>query len=412
MGALKSAAPPAKAAASTKARAHELNATQEAERLGRIAESLMKVAKSSKFPTGTEKVIQDVERAAREARVARSQGSLRGIVRNATAEVLALQARLASRMKELKADEKSDNVNYIKEASLNRLEAIAKSLRKVTAKHNLQGGDAILADVDKAVAAIKAEKDGAKVQETMDHAMAELHAFQESLEAQVAQATSASHTTGSKDKVQVLFDALYDIQDLPRKDQLAVVAKPEFKDLPEVKELLASQPADDEPLAISLGKILDAKAVKATMAPAAKKSSKQESIARIEHEILQHTNLTQDRAATLAPIVRELEGRLDRVEQKRQALEVAQKRAEESAAKILDAHGKGDDRVAKKANMVVKYLRKKTARQYKKKSASLDAESKALQDAIASIKAGKVDELQAAMKRLSAMKSKSQEFLH
>lgn len=407
------AAPPAPPAKTALRLVPTLNATVEASRLDRIAASLTKVVSRPHAPQGAAEVLGDVVHAAQAVRRATNQDVMRMLVRNATSEVLALQARLNARFKTLKAEEKMDTLAKSKPAAVQKLEGIQKSLQKLTAKGGFEDGQAVLENVNKALVAVKAAESSSQVKEIMRHMMSELHAFQVTLEAKVAEARKKADA--APDKTQVLFDALYDIQDLPLEDQLAVVQKPEYKDLPEVQKLLDSKPNGDEPLAIAFGRILD-EAREKKKKSGLKHKGHQESTARIEHDILQHSNLTKEKATVLAPIVRELEGRLDRVEEKRSALDKAEKQMEKHSdmlASAADRHkSEGNEAAAKKAAGISKYLKKKTAREFKKKRASLDAEAKALTDAIAAIKVGKVNELQAAMKRLGDMKGNKQEFLH
>lgn len=146
-----------------------------------------------------------------------------------------------------------------------------------------------------------------------------------------------------------------------------------------------------------------------------KMPSNMESLDNITQLIMKRGNLTKDKAKSLAPIVQQLEARLDHLEYKEKNAEMTQaefaKREKKVTNKAMET--KVGDREAKKAKMLMKYLKRKTQRAYKKKVSEWKAEKKALHDAINAIYVGKVDKLQAAMTRLNEVHSPNQqEFLH
>jgi len=146
-----------------------------------------------------------------------------------------------------------------------------------------------------------------------------------------------------------------------------------------------------------------------------KMPSNMESLDNITQLIMKRGNLTKDKAKSLAPIVQQLEARLDHLEYKEKNAEMTQaefaKREKKVTNKAMET--KVGDREAKKAKMLMKYLKRKTQRAYKKKVSEWKAEKKALHDAINAIYVGKVDKLQAAMARLNEVHSPNQqEFLH
>lgn len=169
------------------------------------------------------------------------------------------------------------------------------------------------------------------------------------------------------------------------------------------QELEASKNADP---------VTDAMGVNVTVP---KLPSNIESIDNITQFIVKKGNLTKEKASSLAPIVQQLEARLDHLEYQEKNAEMTQaefaKREKKVNDKSMASHV--GDREATKAKLLMKYLKRKTQRAYKKKMTEWKAEKKALHDAIDAIKVGKLDKLQAAMSRLNDVHApKQQEFLH
>merc|ERR1719335_390274 len=123
-----------------------------------------------------------------------------------------------------------------------------------------------------------------------------------------------------------------------------------------------------------------------------KLKSHQESIETITKTILKRSNLTEDRAKSLAPIVRQLQGRLDHIDYKEKDAEMTQQELEKREKKVESSplHSIGD-KEAKRSQKLMKYLKKKTKRAFLKRQAQWKNEKKALNDAIDAIYAGKVD---------------------
>jgi hypothetical protein len=140
-----------------------------------------------------------------------------------------------------------------------------------------------------------------------------------------------------------------------------------------------------------------------------------ESLENITQLIMKKANLSKEKAKSLAPIVQQLEARLDHLEYQEKNAEMTQAEfaAREKKVTSKAMQSQVGHKEATKAKMLMKYLKRKTQRQYKKKVTEWKAEKKALHDAINSIKIGKVDQLQAAMKRLNEVHAPSQQdFLH
>jgi len=140
-----------------------------------------------------------------------------------------------------------------------------------------------------------------------------------------------------------------------------------------------------------------------------------ESLENISNLIMKKANLTKEKAKSLAPIVQQLEARLDHLEYKEKDAELTQaefaKREKKVNSNAMTSHV--GDREATKAKLLMKYLKRKTQRAYKKKVSEWKAEKKALHDAIDAIMIGKVDKLQAAMARLNQVHAPNQQdFLH
>lgn len=140
-----------------------------------------------------------------------------------------------------------------------------------------------------------------------------------------------------------------------------------------------------------------------------------EALENITLMIMKKGNLTKEKAKSLAPIVQQLEARLDHLEYQEKNAEMTQaefaRREKKVTGKAMTSQV--GDREAKKAKRLMNYLKKKTQRAYKKKVAEWKAEKKALNDAIGAIKIGKVDKLQAAMARLNEVHAPNkQDFLH
>merc|ERR1719191_858318 len=158
--------------------------------------------------------------------------------------------------------------------------------------------------------------------------------------------------------------------------------------------------------------ITDAMGVNVTVP---KLPSHMESLDNITLLIMKKGNLTREKAKSLAPIVQQLEARLDHLEYKEKDAELTQAAFAEREKKVNSKAmvGKVGDREANKAKLLMKYLKRKTQRAYKKKVTEWKAEKKALHDAIDAIKIGKVDKLQAAMARLNDVHAPNkQDFLH
>jgi hypothetical protein len=236
-----------------------------------------------------------------------------------------------------------------------KLEKIEVSLKTVISKpHAPEGMQELLSDVQHAEAEVKAAK-------------------------------------SEQVKTAVMKNISFQIQDFKKK---LVLRK---------KELEASKDADP---------ITDAMGVNVTVP---KLPSNIESIGNIMQLIMKKGNLTKEKASSLAPIVQQLEARLDHLEYKEKDAELTQaefaKREKKVNDKAMENHV--GDREAKKAKLLMKYLKRKTQRAYKKKVSEWKAEKKALHDAIDAIMIGKVDKLQAAMARLNDVHAGGQQdFLH
>merc|ERR1719272_2286815 len=92
----------------------------------------------------------------------------------------------------------------------------------------------------------------------------------------------------------------------------------------------------------------------------------------------------------LAPIADKLQARLDKIDSVEQKAQKREKQVDERETKM---EPKTLDKEAKHTQMLLKYLKKKNRRTFKKKAAKWDQEKKALREAISASKAGKVDKL-------------------
>lgn len=111
----------------------------------------------------------------------------------------------------------------------------------------------------------------------------------------------------------------------------------------------------------------------------------------------------------LAPIADKLQARLDKIDAVEQK---AQKREKEVDERETKMEPKTLDKEGKHTQMLLKYLKKKNSRTFKKKAAKWNQEKKALREAISASKAGKVDKLVGAMKHLTHVEKGDQDFLH
>jgi len=126
-----------------------------------------------------------------------------------------------------------------------------------------------------------------------------------------------------------------------------------------------------------------------------------ESVDNITRAILKQSNLTEDKARILAPLVVDLEKRLLSVERKEKEAEQIEKQLDDKEDSITKRlHGKAGDKGAESAEKLMVYLTRKTRRAFKKKQAQWKTTKKAFRDAIGAVKNGNVIKLQSAMKRL------------